>query len=133
MNTSTNILPILVIMGCVILIASLNIIQLSIIKEINDAIIDMWLEPYNKRVLNELNRSIWTNDDYVNRQDVIDLINTSMNDLQYDDENEDLQESVRSLPSASVTERVNPMRMVKAPIMPSSKKVKTKDYGRSVF
>lgn len=40
--------------------------------------------------------------DCVSRQEVLDLIEMSMNDLEYDNENEELQYAVRSLPSAKL-------------------------------
>ena len=39
-------------------------------------------------------------DDVISRRAVIDLIHNSINDLEYNDENEDLIESVKALPSA---------------------------------
>ena len=40
--------------------------------------------------------------DCISRQAVLDLIEMSMNDLEYDDENEELQYAIRSLPSAKL-------------------------------
>ena len=41
-------------------------------------------------------------DDLISRQAVLALIEMSMNDLQYNDENEELQYAIRSLPSAKL-------------------------------
>lgn len=40
--------------------------------------------------------------DCVSRQEVLDLIEMSMNDLEYDNENEELQYAIRSLPSVKL-------------------------------